>query len=58
MATKRPSFLKRQKEQKRAARALEKREARRARRDKPGDGSQPEPDESAEVYESSEPVAE
>ena len=32
MATKRPSFLKRQKEQKRVARALEKREARRARR--------------------------
>jgi hypothetical protein len=31
MATKRPSFLKRQKEQKRAARALEKREARRER---------------------------
>ena len=29
MATKRPSFLKRQKEQKRSARALEKREARR-----------------------------
>src|SRR5512144_105245 len=31
MPTKRPSFLKRQKEQKRAARALEKREARRER---------------------------
>jgi hypothetical protein len=33
MATKRPSFLKRQKEQKRHARALEKREARRGRRE-------------------------
>jgi hypothetical protein len=33
MATKRPSFLKRQKEQKRNARAVEKREARRARKD-------------------------
>jgi hypothetical protein len=33
MATKRPSFLKRQKEQKRHARALEKREARRERRE-------------------------
>jgi hypothetical protein len=31
MATKRPSFLKRQKEQKRSARALEKRQARRER---------------------------
>ena len=58
MATKRPSFLKRQKEQKRAARALEKREARRARRDKPGDGSQPETEEFAPVDEPGEPVAE
>jgi hypothetical protein len=33
MATKRPSFLKRQKEQKRNARAQEKREARRGRKD-------------------------
>jgi hypothetical protein len=33
MATKRPSFLKRQKELKRTARALEKREARRGRKD-------------------------
>ena len=33
MATKRPSFLKRQKEQKRNARALEKREARKGRRE-------------------------
>jgi hypothetical protein len=33
MATKRPSFLKRQKEQKRNARALEKREARRGRKE-------------------------
>jgi hypothetical protein len=33
MATKRPSFLKRQKEQKRNAKALEKREARRARKE-------------------------
>jgi hypothetical protein len=32
MATKRPSFLKRQKEQKRTARALEKREARRGKK--------------------------
>ena len=32
-ASKRPSFLKRQKEQKRADRALEKREARRAKRE-------------------------
>ncbi len=32
MATKRPSFLKRQKEQKRHARAAEKREARRERK--------------------------
>jgi hypothetical protein len=32
MATKRPSFLKRQKEQKRNARALAKREARRDRK--------------------------
>jgi hypothetical protein len=31
-ASKRPSFLKRQKEQQRAARALEKREAKRARK--------------------------
>jgi hypothetical protein len=33
MATKRPSFLKRQKEQKRNAKALEKREARKARKE-------------------------
>jgi hypothetical protein len=33
MATKRPSFLKRQKEQKRNARALEKREVRNSRRE-------------------------
>ncbi len=33
MATKRPSFLKRQKEMKRAARAQEKREVRRARKE-------------------------
>ena len=33
MATKRPSFLKRQKEQKRNERALEKREARRGRKE-------------------------
>ena len=33
MATKRPSFLKRQKEMKRNAKALEKREARRERKD-------------------------
>jgi len=33
MATKRPSFLKRQKELKRTARALEKREARQGRRE-------------------------
>ncbi len=33
MATKRPSFLKRQKELKRMGRALEKREARRERRE-------------------------
>jgi len=33
MVTKRPSFLKRQKEQKRNARALEKREARSNRRE-------------------------
>jgi hypothetical protein len=32
MATKRPSFLKRQKELKRTARALEKREARKERK--------------------------
>ncbi len=32
MATKRPSYLKRQKEQKRAARAAEKREARKLRK--------------------------
>jgi hypothetical protein len=32
MATKRPSFLKRQKEQKRTARAIEKREARKERK--------------------------
>ncbi len=33
MPTKRPSFLKRQKEQKRVARAQEKRETRRARKE-------------------------
>ena len=33
MATKRPSFLKRQKEQKRNARAVAKREARRERKE-------------------------
>jgi len=33
MATKRPSFLKRQKELKRTARALEKREARKVRKE-------------------------
>jgi hypothetical protein len=33
MATKRPSFLKRQKELKRTARALEKREARKERKE-------------------------
>jgi len=33
MATKRPSFLKRQKELKRTARALEKREARKGRKE-------------------------
>ena len=47
MATKRPSFLKRQKEQKRNARALEKREARRARKEArttPGEG---EPEQTA-----------
>jgi hypothetical protein len=33
MTTKRPSFLKRQKEQKRNARALEKREARKGRKE-------------------------
>ena len=33
MATKRPSFLKRQKELKRTTRALEKREARRGRKE-------------------------
>ncbi len=32
MATKRPSYLKRQKEQKRAARAVEKREERKRRK--------------------------
>ena len=39
MATKRPSFLKRQKEQKRNARAMEKREARRDRRQAKSTGS-------------------
>ena len=34
MATKRPSFLKRQKEMKRNARALEKREARKERKER------------------------
>ena len=33
MATKRPSFLKRQKEMKRTAKALEKRQARRERKE-------------------------
>jgi hypothetical protein len=36
MATKRPSFLKRQKEQKRKARAIEKRETKQARKDAKG----------------------
>jgi hypothetical protein len=36
MATKRPSFLKRQKELKRTARAQEKREARRGRKETRG----------------------
>ena len=36
MATKRPSFLKRQKEMKRTAKAAEKREARRGRKDARG----------------------
>ena len=58
MATKRPSFLKRQKEQKRNARAQEKREARRGRKEGreaeiPGAFPQPMPigeaDENAEV---------
>ncbi len=38
MATKRPSFLKRQKEMKRVARAQEKREARRARKESKAPG--------------------
>jgi hypothetical protein len=38
MATKRPSFLKRQKEMARNARALEKREARKGRKDAKTDG--------------------
>lgn len=38
MATKRPSFLKRQKEMKRTARALEKREARRGRKETKPEG--------------------
>jgi hypothetical protein len=57
MTTKRPSFLKRQKEMKRNARALEKREARQGRRearaaernisvapDPPGEAGAAEPD--------------
>jgi len=39
MSTKRPSFLKRQKEMKRAARAQEKREARRARKESSAQGT-------------------
>jgi hypothetical protein len=40
MATKRPSYLKRQKEQKRTARAAEKREARKQRKQvRPEEGS-------------------
>jgi hypothetical protein len=38
MATKKPSYLKRQKEMKRAARAQEKREARRARKESKAPG--------------------
>jgi hypothetical protein len=48
-ASKRPSFLKRQKEQQRAARALEKREAKRARKQAKqaeiAEGSGPEPED-------------
>ena len=44
MATKRPSFVKRQKEQKRAARATEKREARRQRKQAKSAGIIPLPD--------------
>jgi hypothetical protein len=41
MATKRPSYLKRQKEQKRTARAAEKREARKQRKQsKPEDAGE------------------
>jgi hypothetical protein len=43
MATKRPSFLKRQKELKRNARAMEKREARRERKQAKSEGSPQEP---------------
>jgi|WetSurMetagenome_2_1015567.scaffolds.fasta_scaffold04913_2 hypothetical protein len=49
MATKRPSFLKRQKEQKRNARALQKREARRDRKE--ARSSQPDVDESSNLFE-------
>jgi hypothetical protein len=62
--SKRPSFLKRQKEQKRRARAAEKREARRARKEakaaglEPGDAwSQPLPDEEENREAGSEPVS-
>jgi len=44
MATKRPSFLKRQKELKRTARAMEKREARRERKQAKSGGSPNQPD--------------
>jgi hypothetical protein len=44
MATKRPSYLKRQKEQKRTARASEKREARRERKQAKSMGSDPLPE--------------
>jgi len=51
MATKRPSFIKRQKELKRTARALEKRQARRERKEAKSLGStiSLEPDQPGEV---------
>jgi len=55
MATKRPSFLKRQKEQKRAARAAEKREAR-AQRKQAKSGQDNDLTTSAEVTEDNQPV--
>jgi len=58
MATKRPSFLKRQKEQKRNARAIEKREARRVRREAKTTGNTPLPETGqtvAETVENTEP---